>query len=595
MARCIFFFPLFLFVSCAVAADVVPDDVTLGEVVRETRHNRRVRTVAEVYDIFPDDVDRDYQMLLLRDGEENLLASIRSDFAADRLLGAKVRVVGRVSCLPIGRRSKTGNVLLVESAGGVEVVEPLSADFFDTPSLRPETMPRDPLAISRLGRRSVEGIVIASWRPNNMLVMPAGDSVNLHQVALAEGIAPPCAGSRVKVVGTVETDLVRYNLTRARIKVFPDKPKVVDYVGYDWEYNASRDVNLFFSNLHKGMFVWEYLGRSILVEGIVKEVPSLGLAGVDFAIESHDISMAVRFGSGVDRPEWAVPGAKVAIRGVVVYDIENWRPTQPLPLFTGVSIVVPENGRIELVKHAPWWTTGRLAAAIFILIAVFVSVIVFQRVLARMLLRRRMDERMRLAVELHDTITQLLTGAVAQIRSAERAIQVGIGAQRYMELSRSMVDAARNELRNCIWDLRNRALEEPTVPDAIRTTLSPVAKEVKVAIRFAVPRERFTDRMLHAVLSIVRELVVNAVRHGGARSVGIAGAAEGRMLKFSVTDDGCGFDPSSCPGMDEGHFGLEGVRERLAEFDGSLEIESSPGAGTHAEVTMTFDKGVVRE
>ena len=60
------------------------------------------------------------------------------------------------------------------------------------------------------------------------------------------------------------------------------------------------------------------------------------------------------------------------------------------------------------------------------------------------------------------------------------------------------------------------------------------------------------------------------------------------QIVFSVADNGCGFDPDHCPGGNEGHFGLQGVRERVASQDGSLAIESRPGAGTRVAVSLAL-------
>ena len=122
--------------------------------------------------------------------------------------------------------------------------------------------------------------------------------------------------------------------------------------------------------------------------------------------------------------------------------------------------------------------------------------------------------------------------------------------------------------------------------EAIRQTLAPHIGAAGLSVRFNVPRERFSDKTAHAILHIIRELATNAVRHGHATHIRVAGSVEGDRLLFSVRDDGCGFDPNACPGMDEGHFGLQGVHERVNQLEGMVEFASSAGEGTKVTISI---------
>jgi two-component system sensor histidine kinase DegS len=88
------------------------------------------------------------------------------------------------------------------------------------------------------------------------------------------------------------------------------------------------------------------------------------------------------------------------------------------------------------------------------------------------------------------------------------------------------------------------------------------------------------------VLRIVRELVVNAIRHGKARHIKVCGRLHETTIAFSVSDDGIGFDPETRPGLAEGHFGLHGISERVERLSGSISIDSAPGRGTRVDIKI---------
>ena len=128
--------------------------------------------------------------------------------------------------------------------------------------------------------------------------------------------------------------------------------------------------------------------------------------------------------------------------------------------------------------------------------------------------------------------------------------------------------------------------EEKTMDEAIYRTLTPFMDGTGLAVRFNVPRELLSDDTAHALLRMIRELVQNAIRHGHANRVKIAGSLESEQLLFSVQDNGCGFDPDDHPGVMQGHFGLQGIRERVMRFGGKIEIASAPGKGTKVTISI---------
>ena len=270
----------------------------------------------------------------------------------------------------------------------------------------------------------------------------------------------------------------------------------------------------------------------------------------------------------------------------------------------GRMLIVKDFESIKTIRSPAWWTPARLFCLVLVLLLALGTILVWNRSLHIQVERRseelvkerlahieselKVDERTRLAVELHDTISQNLTGTALEINTVERTMHDDPEeALRHLTLAAKTLSSSRLELRNCIWDLRSHALEEGDMSAAIRRTLEPYIEDTSLTIRFNVPREIFSDNTAHTLMRIIRELVLNAVRHGHATSVWIAGSRESGRLLFSVRDNGSGFNPDTAPGVIHGHFGLQGIRERIKKFKGSVNIRSSPGAG--AKITIGFD------
>ena len=111
----------------------------------------------------------------------------------------------------------------------------------------------------------------------------------------------------------------------------------------------------------------------------------------------------------------------------------------------------------------------------------------------------------------------------------------------------------------------------------------------KYALPLYMPRNHVNDRTAHAILCIIRELVANAIRHGKANALRIDGELQGDGLLFSVADNGCGFAPDAAAGANEGHFGIEGIRERVKRLGGKVTLKSSPGNGCTATATIPLN------
>ena len=344
-------------------------------------------------------------------------------------------------------------------------------------------------------------------------------------------------------------------------------------------------------------------GRTVRLRGTVIDVPSSSDRNGRMIVKEGPFSIPVETGTLPGAFGNVSVGCSVEITGCCAVETESWHSYAEFPHATGVSVILRAPEDLRVLARPPGWTPARLLAVIGALFAVLAAILAWNLSLRRLADRRgralfseqlarvgselRVEERTRLAVELHDSISQNLSGISMQIDAAERLLGSDpVRTARHLGVASRTLTSCREELRNCIWDLRNQALEEQDMNTAIRRALQQRLEGAELTVRFNVPRARISDNTAHALMRIVRELAANAVRHGRATAVRIAGAIEDGHLLFSVADNGCGFDPENRPGIAEGHFGLQGIAERVRRFNGRLTIESAPGKGTRVAVSL---------
>lgn len=404
----------------------------------------------------------------------------------------------------------------------------------------------------------------------------------------------PRSGTFAEVVGRPVSDVYRVNLERARWR--PAAP-------FDFAEGAATNItarDIMLGEDGQIQVKPQFLGKTITLRGTLRN-----RNGNTLHVEDGSFVVPV---VAAEADADIEPGSVVEATGVCILDIENWRPNAAFPQIRGFFVVCGADG-LHVVARPPWWTSGRLLSVIALLLAAVAAVLVWNRSLKALAERRgrallraqlkqlkstlKISERTRLAAELHDALAQNLTGVSMEISAAQRLLpeNAPAAAMQHLEFASNAITSSRDELRNCLWDLRGDALDEPDMEKAVEFSIRPHVGDTSVAIRFRVPRARLSDALAHATLRIVRELTINAIRHGGAKTIRIAGCIDGDLLKFSVSDDGRGFDPESAPSIDQGHFGLQGIRERVDTFDGTLSIESSPGRGARARVSLALDGG----
>jgi signal transduction histidine kinase len=194
-----------------------------------------------------------------------------------------------------------------------------------------------------------------------------------------------------------------------------------------------------------------------------------------------------------------------------------------------------------------------------------------------------LSERNRLALELHDVISQKLFGLTLTADAAATLLDRGRdpeAARKQLVRLGELAREALAELRSLILGLRPPQLERDGLNGALR-------KEIEMLERLHGTKIEFRSRGVHAngsdrdaaVLRIADEALNNALAHAGAERITVTVEGDAQRLRLEVRDDGAGFDPDHTE-LRAKHLGLTSMEERANELGGRLVIDSAPGAGT---------------
>lgn len=560
-----------------------PLSVRLADLNPETHHLAIIRTEGTVVDAMQDEMDRRFMILLIKDEGCIIPASFLMDTFGDRsdLVDARIRITGIFRQSVSGIRKVAWPNIQPIAPGDLEILAPPPTDPFSVPTLeRKLYLSTD--EVMKMSKRSVTGEVLATWGDNNAMVRTRdGRIVN---IVLMKNEKLPTCGETIIATGQPETDLFRINLSAVRWKTVPaNTPTVVDETPTDaadafWDNNGRRSI--------KG----EIHGSLISAEGIVRILPSPGDTDRRFVIDTGDLQIPVDATANPELLNGLEIGSRIRVTGRCLLQTDLWRRDNVVPKTKGFMLVVRSAADIVILSRPPWWTTGRLLLLVAILLLALAGVGAWH-LIQRHFARLKIVERTRLAVELHDSLSQNLAGVACQVAAGCNAVEDDPKtAITRIKAAERMLQSCRTELRHCLFDLRSDMLEETNFKSAILKALNQLADEAVITIRFTARRSDFPDPAAHAILSVIRELSANAIRHGHAASVRIAGCVDRGQLLFSVTDDGSGFDPQHCVGIADGHFGLSGVRDRLKRLNGTIVFTSSPGKGAKATVTLPIPK-----
>jgi signal transduction histidine kinase/ligand-binding sensor domain-containing protein len=195
-----------------------------------------------------------------------------------------------------------------------------------------------------------------------------------------------------------------------------------------------------------------------------------------------------------------------------------------------------------------------------------------------------LDERSRLARELHDTLAQGYVGIITQLGAVRRLLRTKPDlAAEQIDMARRMAEHSLVEARRSIEDLRSPAIDVGDFEPVLRASIRQIAR-VPVSYEVPHPPPALTRHAAHHLLRIAQEAVTNAMKHASPSHITVRLRNMDGQAILTIHDDGKGFDAarSAAPG----HFGLLGMRERAEAIGGTIAIHSQTGGGTTIEVRV---------
>lgn len=297
-------------------------------------------------------------------------------------------------------------------------------------------------------------------------------------------------------------------------------------------------------------------------------------------------------------PPLPVRNSLVNVTGVtVVSELEDTWFYQPRSFLLLLADIVD----LHVLQSPPWWTPERLGRALAITCLVLLAAAGWVWALRRQIERTRavieqqarhaaaLEERSRIARDLHDTLEQGLTGLSLQMKAIETELEgTSHPVRSRLQQARQMLRQSRALAHNAIRELRSEvaAPRHEGLADGLRRVADSWNQSgaLRVDVQIAGHPRSLTPRLENHLLGIGTEAMTNAVKHGRADAIQVDLDFRPAEVSLRVKDNGAGFDPDHRLERSSGCFGLLGMRERAREVGGQIRIHSEPGRGTEVSV-----------
>ncbi len=486
--------------------------------------------------------------------------------AGSELVDAVVRVDGAASSTRFHNRQINAPTLYVAGMQSIAVLHPPPRNLFAVPLTPISRLMQYRSGTDYYHRVRVAGTV-TYFRATESLILEDGGRALFVTTAQAPDIK---LGDRVEAVGfpalgdsgPILEDAVLRDIARGK-QLQPTPVTIADLSSGSFNYNLVSTEGRFLRRVQEPY-------REVL---LLQDKSTLLLAELTEPENSNALQNLQ-------------DGSVIRISGISIVDITGtWNTGGPGASSVRYRVLLRSSNDVQVIQPPSWWTVLHviyIAALFGVLMLLFVGLEIYSRI-ERWRLQAVLDERERLAYEIHDTLAQSFAGIGFQLEAIRNATPTELaGLTKQVDRARELARHSHKEARRSIEPLGPEPSEQIDLLLSLETSARKMVEGGAVeVVTTSVGKPRLIPPEITAsLLRIGQEAIANAIRHANPSHLEISVSYEKHFVRLAVRDNGCGFVKSG----DLIGFGLRGMRKRSASLSAKLEIFSQPGEGTCVEV-----------
>ena len=484
--------------------------------------------------------------------------------AGSKLIDAVVQIEGATITMKNEKRQLTApSFLMVSGMQHLTVLRPPPQDLFSLPPTPISRLTQYRSGTNYAHRVKIAGIV-TYYKPGESLILEENGRGLLVTTEQTSDIK---IGDRIEALGfpalqpsgpIVEDAVLRYIGPGQRLQ--PATVKIEDLAYGEWNNNLVSTQGRLLRRVHEPY-------REVLLIQDKSNLLLTELAEPD----NPNILAKIQEGSAIK------------ITGVTFLEVtDNWNPGHLSKSEVQYKLLLRSPSDIQVIDLPSWWSTQHVIYIASILSLACLAMVAFSR-MERWRLQSVLNERERMAHEIHDTLAQSFAGIGFQLQAIYKEIPSQLpGLRQQVDLARALVKHSHAEAKRSVEPPSPEPPERIDLLCALESSARAMVEggSVEVSAHYTGAPRSIPPHVVFSLVRIGQEAISNAVRHADPTHLEIAVVYEKHTVRLAVIDNGCGFVESG----DLLGFGLRGMHKRAAALSARLEVVSHPGRGTRIEV-----------